>query len=175
MPDERITSEPPSAPPSQPRSSPTPGTAPGFSVEYRTAFRWAVVVIVALMGLCIWLSIRDQSGGGSQRNAGELPKPANLREKVELAPFDQPAGRPAERPDAQPRKNGVVADPPNPGRFVPDPPKGKAPAAAKTVYITKTGKKYHAAGCSYLRQSQIAISLDDAIKQGYTACSRCGP
>ena len=44
---------------------------------------------------------------------------------------------------------------------------------SQTVYITNTGEKYHRAGCQYLRQSQIAISLDDAINQGYTACSRC--
>ncbi len=42
-----------------------------------------------------------------------------------------------------------------------------------TVYITNTGEKYHRDGCQYLRQSKIAISLDDAINQGYTACSRC--
>ena len=44
---------------------------------------------------------------------------------------------------------------------------------SQTVYITNTGEKYHQDGCQYLRQSKIAISLDDAINQGYTACSRC--
>lgn len=42
-----------------------------------------------------------------------------------------------------------------------------------TVYVTKTGSKYHRSTCSYLRQSKIAISLDSAKSQGYTACSRC--
>lgn len=42
-----------------------------------------------------------------------------------------------------------------------------------TVYVTNTGSKYHRAGCQYLRQSQRAISLDDAKALGYTACSRC--
>lgn len=42
-----------------------------------------------------------------------------------------------------------------------------------TVYITKTGEKYHKWGCQYLRQSQIAISLNDAKARGYTACSKC--
>lgn len=42
-----------------------------------------------------------------------------------------------------------------------------------TVYITNTGEKYHRDGCQYLRQSKIAISLYDAKKQGYTACSQC--
>lgn len=44
---------------------------------------------------------------------------------------------------------------------------------SQTVYITKTGKKYHRAGCSYLRKSKIAIDLKSAKASGYTACSRC--
>lgn len=44
-----------------------------------------------------------------------------------------------------------------------------------TVYITKTGKKYHRAGCKYLARSQIPISLDEAKAQGYTPCSVCDP
>jgi hypothetical protein len=43
-----------------------------------------------------------------------------------------------------------------------------------TVYITKTGEKYHSNGCQYLRQSKISISLEDA-KQSYGPCSRCNP
>ena len=45
--------------------------------------------------------------------------------------------------------------------------------AAVTVYVTYTGSKYHRAGCQYLRESQIAIDLNEAIREGYTACSRC--
>ena len=46
---------------------------------------------------------------------------------------------------------------------------------SQAVYITRTGKKYHRDGCSYLRQSKIEISLKDAKARGYTACSRCNP
>ena len=42
------------------------------------------------------------------------------------------------------------------------------------VHITKTGEKYHNAGCSYLK-SDIPISLSNAASQGYTPCSRCNP
>ena len=42
------------------------------------------------------------------------------------------------------------------------------------VHITKTGEKYHNAGCSYLK-SDIPISLSNAVSQGYTPCSRCNP
>lgn len=49
------------------------------------------------------------------------------------------------------------------------------PAGAKIswVYVTKTGKKYHRAGCRYLRVSKIKIKLKDARKKGYTACKMC--
>ena len=45
---------------------------------------------------------------------------------------------------------------------------------SETVYITNTGSKYHSAGCRYLKKSQIPISLSEAKRQGYTACSVCG-
>jgi|GEM_PF-3595541 len=41
------------------------------------------------------------------------------------------------------------------------------------VHITKTGSKYHRAGCQYLSKSDIEISLESAKAQGYTACSKC--
>lgn len=44
-----------------------------------------------------------------------------------------------------------------------------------TVYITKTGSKYHASGCRYLSKSKIAISKSSAQARGYTACSVCHP
>jgi hypothetical protein len=46
---------------------------------------------------------------------------------------------------------------------------------SQTVYVTKTGKKYHSEGCSYLSKSKISMSLSDAKSSGYTACSRCSP
>lgn len=42
------------------------------------------------------------------------------------------------------------------------------------VYITNTGSKYHRENCSYLK-SKNAISLREAVEQGYTPCSRCNP
>lgn len=44
-----------------------------------------------------------------------------------------------------------------------------------TVYITETGEKYHSDDCSYLKNSKIPISKDDAISRDYTPCSRCKP
>jgi len=45
----------------------------------------------------------------------------------------------------------------------------------ETVYITRTGSKYHRAGCSYLSRSCIPISLSEAKRRGYTPCSVCRP
>jgi len=48
-------------------------------------------------------------------------------------------------------------------------------AFSQTVYITKTGKKYHEATCRYLSRSSIAINFSDARAEGYTPCSICDP
>ena len=45
--------------------------------------------------------------------------------------------------------------------------------SSSTVYITKTGKKYHRSGCSYLRKSKIKTTLSKAKSRGYTPCKRC--
>jgi hypothetical protein len=44
-----------------------------------------------------------------------------------------------------------------------------------TVYITKTGSKYHTSGCRYLSQSKIKTSKKEAVKNGLGACKVCRP
>jgi biopolymer transport protein ExbD len=45
----------------------------------------------------------------------------------------------------------------------------------QTVYITRTGKRYHRDGCRYLAYSKIPVSLEEAKKNRYTPCpSHCG-
>ena len=46
---------------------------------------------------------------------------------------------------------------------------------SQNAYISNTGKKYHKNTCSYLKYSKKALSLDDAIAKGFTACKRCKP
>jgi hypothetical protein len=53
-------------------------------------------------------------------------------------------------------------------------PAPMAEPASTTVYVTKTGAKYHRGTCQYLRKSKIAITLSEA-KKSYTACSVCNP
>lgn len=44
-----------------------------------------------------------------------------------------------------------------------------------TVYISKTGSKYHKTGCKYLKSSAIPLALSHARKKGYSSCSVCFP
>lgn len=45
----------------------------------------------------------------------------------------------------------------------------------KTVYITKTGKKYHLSSCRSLRFSKIKTTVKEAKAKDLTACSICNP
>jgi len=47
--------------------------------------------------------------------------------------------------------------------------------AKVTVYITKTGEKYHRDGCISLRKSRFAVSLKEAVERGYGPCKICQP
>jgi hypothetical protein len=44
----------------------------------------------------------------------------------------------------------------------------------ETVYVTKTGAKYHSAGCRHLSKSSIPMPLDEAADR-YSPCSICHP
>lgn len=46
---------------------------------------------------------------------------------------------------------------------------------SQTVYITKTGDKFHIESCRYLSKSSYPITLSDAKAKGYDACSVCRP
>jgi hypothetical protein len=43
-----------------------------------------------------------------------------------------------------------------------------------TVYVTRTGNKYHRGSCQYLRQSKFPMPLSEA-KRKYAPCSVCRP
>ncbi|PYR93562.1 MAG: hypothetical protein DMF84_09170 [Acidobacteria bacterium] len=50
----------------------------------------------------------------------------------------------------------------------------KSDVENETVYVTRTGAKYHRDGCRYLRSSRIPMKLKDAAKS-YGPCSVCRP
>lgn len=43
------------------------------------------------------------------------------------------------------------------------------------VYVTKSGTKFHAEDCKHLSKSKIAISLEQALRQGLEPCKACSP
>lgn len=67
----------------------------------------------------------------------------------------------------------AVYNPQEPPKAKEKPPKAKQQEII--VYVTKTGGKYHRAGCQYLRRSSFPISLKDAKASLYSPCSRCRP
>lgn len=46
---------------------------------------------------------------------------------------------------------------------------------AVLVHITETGTKYHQAGCQYLKDSDIEVTLEDAKDRGLEPCGKCKP
>lgn len=42
-----------------------------------------------------------------------------------------------------------------------------------TVFVTRTGSRYHLTSCHYLHRSQIPIRLFEAVLRGYTPCAHC--
>ncbi|WP_243454583.1 hypothetical protein [Desulfosporosinus fructosivorans] len=91
---------------------------------------------------------------------------------------EAPATTPVVTPAPTPTTQKVVAPAPAPAPVAPPivtpAPAQKQTPQAVTVYITKTGAKYHRDGCRYLSKSKIPISLSDA-KSGYGPCSVCNP
>ena len=59
------------------------------------------------------------------------------------------------------------------GNSYPQVSQGKESSDGRTVWITKTGKKYHSTpNCSKMR-SPVEIDLLEAIEKGYTPCGKC--
>ncbi len=47
--------------------------------------------------------------------------------------------------------------------------------SSQTVYVTKTGEKYHKTNCRYLKYSKKELTLERALTYGYKDCSVCKP
>jgi hypothetical protein len=45
----------------------------------------------------------------------------------------------------------------------------------RTVFVTRTGVRYHRDGCMYLRLSRIPVELGEAVRMGYSPCKVCRP
>ncbi len=53
-------------------------------------------------------------------------------------------------------------------------PQVASAASSDTVYVTKSGAKFHKAGCQHLT-NPIAVSRQEAIQKNYTPCAVCKP
>lgn len=101
----------------------------------------------------------------SQAQPVQQPQPQTNANQVQVQSKQQPEAK-------------AAAATPSPQTTAPATVNTPAPQVQKqevTVYVTRTGEKYHSAGCQYLRKSQIPMSLADAKASGYTPCSKCGP
>lgn len=122
------------------------------------------------------LPIQHTTSDKEDKAAAEDPQPADAEDVPQVE--DEPkANTPATDPaPVQPPQEAAV-EPAAPSQPVEEAPVYTPPATNEqsyTVYITSTGSKYHRAGCRHLKDSQIAIDINDAIARGYTACKSCG-
>ncbi len=76
------------------------------------------------------------------------------------------------------KASNIKENAPPPSQIVKEETEQERPSATQnksvTVYRTKTGKKYHRDGCSYLK-SRIQTTVAEAVSMGLTPCSRCQP
>lgn len=80
---------------------------------------------------------------------------------------------PVARSDAE--KGSSLSDRLTPATKSPQVTKERQPSQIETVFVTRTGRKYHRDGCRYLSKSRIPIGLADAKASGFTPCSVCAP
>lgn len=121
-----------------------------------------------ICGIIVLLFLLSGCSSGSEQQAGNIkiftPEPTVTASPV---PSPEPTAAPTEVPieSTDPVQSSASMN-----------EKQEEPVDDKnseTVYITKSGEKYHRDGCGSLSKSKIAISKSKAISQGYTPCSRC--
>jgi len=91
-----------------------------------------------------------------------IPEPAPT-EPAAVSP-SLPVFVPIELPDAPAGDRSLPATEPSAEELV-----------GQTVYVTKSGTKYHLGTCSHLSKSKIERSLADAKNAGYEPCKTCNP
>lgn len=68
----------------------------------------------------------------------------------------------------------ALAAPLAPASAAPRQPVSPSQKKECTVYITRTGKRYHREGCRYLRGGAVAMTREEALKRGLSPCHVCG-
>lgn len=124
----------------------------------------------------LWVNLELVRQGYAQVYTGEAFEHIDLFLAYQRRAREAEKGLWGPEPDGQPEQDVATAPTrPAPAPQTAPPTQEVKPVPQKvTVYITRTGSKYHRAGCSYLRRSSIPIDLEEA-KGRYGACSRCSP
>jgi len=110
-------------------------------------------------------------------NPRELPKLDKAKQLQSLHPIEEPTAGLGTTPEALPILNNNETD----GLYKqepvfsskqsqkPTPIRGSNP----TVYVSKTGRCYHASGCRFIGKNARIMPLDQAEKEGYRSCQHC--
>ena len=152
--------------------------------------RFIAFILSLLMALSFVACSAEQVDGGlnlSEVSIGELQE--ELANRLAAADGDTPDKQDEDENLAASLKNRVSGDtaPSDSSTDTPSDSNDTAPTEPQieleadpesdsvTVYVTKSGEKYHRDGCQYLRKSKIETTLSSAKDRGYTACSKCKP
>ena len=132
-----------------------------------------------LLGIILLVMFTLYGCGTSQPTENKSSsQPAAQTQQTQQSQPAEPAKDTAVTQQQQPTTQPVVSTPaPQPvaPKTVSQPTPPPAQKKDATVYVTKTGKKYHRDGCRYLSKSRIPIGLSNAKAQGYGPCSVCNP
>jgi hypothetical protein len=131
---------------------------------------WAVALSVAFLAASIWYFAGVISADRPARDLAAPPPPAALlAAPAALTPSATSA------PTSAPTRAPVTPSPtpaPPPRVYAAEP--AEEDEDEVTVYVTRTGAKYHRGSCRYLSRSKIPMPLGDA-RLSYDPCSVCDP
>ncbi|HCF71894.1 MAG TPA: hypothetical protein DER33_09995 [Syntrophomonas sp.] len=137
--------------------------------------RFAVSLVVLFMFVFTALagcSNNDNKATSTPQSTPTIQQPATT-------PTTPPPAEPAVQSNTPATTNpdpapASVQQPSEPAKAVTASPPAQTNKQEVTVYVTRTGEKYHRDGCRYLAKSRIPMSLS-AAKRSYGPCSVCDP
>ena len=132
-----------------------------------------LAAFVFLLGCAWFLNSAWNARSDDQSIPSERSRPASLLASPAPTQSNLNAAGRSERP-APPRAPAADPPPARPAESVADEEPAAEDDEEVTVYVTRTGAKYHRESCRYLRQSKIPMPLDEAREQ-YDPCSVCDP
>jgi hypothetical protein len=139
----------------------------------RSPLRTATVntILRVLEGKGEWFKVEFQDPQYGPRQGYVLATNVRLQIAALYEPMDLSVA--PERPPVE-RAAVPLAAPARPTATRAPVPSRAVAAVVDTVYVTKTGTEYHAAGCRHLARSMIPMNRADAARL-YGACSVCRP